>query len=345
MTPVAAADVYTPDELARAAGAPRAAVRRLIAEGRIPLIPGTQFIAGATAVRAGAVLRGGLGWASTADFPRPSLFESTLRTSSATTHAPAIASVGIHLIAVLALALSFRGAAASPGATEVEPSPARLVFVVSPGPGGGGGGGGLRQPAPARRLERTGSTREAVSVPPVEESRPAPSPEPPPPLPSHPLVAPVATVAADTQDTTGRIDAPKTATNSQGPGTSGGAGTGPGTGSGAGTGNGIDQGSGGGIGGGPYRPGSGIEPPRLLREVKAGYTEEARRRNVTGEVLLEIVVRRDGSVGDVTLLRGLGYGLDDRAVAAVRQWRFDPARRMGTPVDVIVEVGVDFSLR
>jgi TonB family protein len=82
-----------------------------------------------------------------------------------------------------------------------------------------------------------------------------------------------------------------------------------------------------------------------LREVKADYTEEARRRGLTGEVVLEIVVRRDGSVGDVKLLHGLGSGLDDRAVQAVRQWRFTPADRQGVAVDVIVEVGVEFRLR
>jgi periplasmic protein TonB len=116
-------------------------------------------------------------------------------------------------------------------------------------------------------------------------------------------------------------------------------------GSGPGVGPGVDDGTGGGAGGGPYRPGSGIEPPRLLREVKAQYTEDARKKGVTGDVLLEIVIRSDGSVGDVKVLRGLGFGLDDRAISAVRNWRFAPARRLGTPVDVIVEVEVEFSLR
>ena len=99
------------------------------------------------------------------------------------------------------------------------------------------------------------------------------------------------------------------------------------------------------MGGGPYRAGSGIEPPRLLREVKAAYTDEARRANVSGDVELEITIRRDGTVSDVTVLRGLAGGLSDRAVAAVRQWRFAPARLKGVPVDVIVEVSVEFSLR
>ena len=79
--------------------------------------------------------------------------------------------------------------------------------------------------------------------------------------------------------------------------------------------------------------------------MKADYTDEARRRGLQGDVVLEIVVRRDGTVGDVTVLQGLGAGLDQRAVAAVRQWRFAPARRHGTAVDVIVEVAVEFTLR
>jgi TonB family protein len=102
---------------------------------------------------------------------------------------------------------------------------------------------------------------------------------------------------------------------------------------------------GGGAGGGPFRPGAGIAAPRVLREVKAEYTEDARRAGITGEVVLEIVVRRDGAVGDVRLLKGLGGGLNDRAIQAVRQWRFAPATRQGVAVDVVVEVAVDFKLR
>ena len=79
--------------------------------------------------------------------------------------------------------------------------------------------------------------------------------------------------------------------------------------------------------------------------MKADYTEEARRRGMTGEVVMEIVVARDGTVGDVKILRRLGAGLDERAAQAVRQWRFAPATRKGLPVDVLVEVAVEFKLR
>jgi protein TonB len=134
-------------------------------------------------------------------------------------------------------------------------------------------------------------------------------------------------------------------TSSLGKGADGGTGSGRGSGDGEGLGSGIGPGAGGGTGGGPYRAGSGVTPPRLLREVKAQYTDEARRRGTTGNVILEIIINRDGNVSDVTVRRGLGAGLDERAIEAVRQWKFAPARRLGEPVDVIVEVAVEFMLR
>jgi TonB family protein len=233
------------------------------------------------------------------------------------------------------------------------PSNMRVVFLTTPGPGGGGGGGGARQTPPPPKAERQG--RRSISSPmparrPVRpiESPQRPAPEPPP-LQSEPLpvvVAPIVQAPADQRDRAGVIEeAPPRETASRGPGEGGGVGTGAGTGLGQGDGPGVGPGSGGGTGGGPFRPGSGIEPPRLLREVRADYTEDARRRGVEGEVVLEIVVRHDGSVGDVRILKRLGSGLDERAVQAVRQWRFAPARRLGSPVDVIVEVAVEFKLR
>jgi TonB family protein len=153
-------------------------------------------------------------------------------------------------------------------------------------------------------------------------------------------------MAADLEDQAGLLNAPPAPPSpSQGPGTGGGAGSGQGTGLGEGDGSGIGPGSGGGTGGGPFRPGSGISPPQLQREVKPVYTDEGRRRSIEGDVVMEIVVRRDGTVGDVRLKRTLGAGLDQRAIAAVKQWRFSPARRQGSPVDILVEVAVGFALR
>jgi TonB family protein len=224
----------------------------------------------------------------------------------------------------------------------------RLVFLATPAAARAGGGGGLREVAPPPKAMREGHQSISSPVPAVKPIAPVPRPTPPPPITSEPLptlVAPIISSPADRQSRVGVLEETHAQTEANGPGTGGGAGTGSGTGLGAGTGPGVGPGSGGGTGGGPYRPGSGIDPPRILREVKADYTEEARRRALSGEVVLEIVVRSDGSVGDVKLLQGLGSGLDERAMQAVRQWRWAPAQKQGTPVDVLVEVAVEFKLR
>jgi TonB family protein len=241
-------------------------------------------------------------------------------------------------------------------ALRVEPPPAdlmRLVFLNLPGPGGGGGGGGARMPAPPPKAMREGARRLNSPLParvepkPIEPVEKPPEPKPVP-LKSEQLpvlIAPIVIAPANNRDRIGVLEETTAKSESRGPGQGGGAGTGSGTGLGSGDGAGVGPGSGGGTGGGPYRPGSGIQPPRLLREVKADYTEDARKRGLAGDVVLEIVVRHDGTVGDVRVLKGLGGGLNERAVQAVRQWRFEPARRQGAAVDVIVEVAVEFSLR
>jgi TonB family protein len=238
---------------------------------------------------------------------------------------------------------------------RVLPEKMRLVFLAVPGPGGGGGGGGTLQRKPPPRARRQGVRR-------LDSPLPARVPPPPPPEPVKepedrpepavleaeklpPIIAPVVVSPSDPIDRPGVLEQTTAENNSRGPGAGGGVGTGQGTGIGEGQGTGLGEGSGGGTGGGPYRPGSGITPPRLLKEVRPEYTEEARQRNLEGEVILEIVVKRDGSVGDVRILQGLGAGLNERAVQAVRQWRFTPARRLNTAVDVMVEVAVDFRLR
>ncbi|MFI5178098.1 MAG: TonB family protein [Vicinamibacterales bacterium] len=273
------------------------------------------------------------------------------------------------LLALL-LTLASLGVFNSADTEQVVPAPAvHLVFLTSLGPGGGGGGGGLKMPAPPPPAERKAPKPEkkpASPVPPVKKTpapprtieRPplpvaTPTPQPPPILRPEPprfmpqaIQAPVVPVPAGPVDAPGALTpAPSSAKSSNGPGAGGGVGSGQGVGIGEGRGGGIGPGSGGGTGGGPFQPGSGVEPPVLLREVRPGYTEEARRQAIEGDVVLEIVVRQDGSVGNVKVTRSLGAGLEQKAVEAVRQWRFGPARRQGAPVDVVVEVSVEFKLR
>ncbi len=349
-------DVFNPREIADAAGVRPAVVRAMIAEGSVSTVDG-WFVAAADAVRAVRILRG----MAVADAERPIFSQATsARRSPGTAF---LASGAAHAGMVALLVLLTVGVAAP---TAITTTPMRLVFLATPGPGGGGGGGGLKQPLPPPKAQVKGTALERSPVPrprPVTTKPPEPKPkptppppvpepvakpvEPPPPEPPKPLpqvVAPVAQTTPDPVDKAGVLANAKDS-DSHGTGTGSGAGTGQGTGIGEGTGSGIGPGSGGGTGGGPYRPGAGITPPAIIREVRPDYTEEARRRGLSGDVELEIVVRADGTVGTVRLLRGLGAGLDQRAIDAVKQWRFSPARRFGTPVDVMVEVAVEFKLR
>jgi len=335
-------DVYAIDEVARAAGVSDA--EALAAAG------GDRLLSSRDAVRLGRALVAHRRAGTLVVEAR--LFARVSDTGSLNLHGVPLAvsgSLHVGLLAAIMFMLGFSTSAATP-AREDAPQPMRLVFLATPGPGGGGGGGGLMEKAPPRKAERKG--RDPIATPvAVVPAPPAPTPTPTPtprllsaqPLPA--VVAPIVSAPNDVRDRIGLLADVRSDVDSRGPGRGGGAGSGTGTGIGEGDGAGIGPGSGGGTGGGPYRPGSGITPPRVLREVKADYTEAARQRALTGEVVLEIVVQRDGSVGNVTLLRGLGSGLDDRAMAAVRQWRFSPAQRLGVPVDVIVEVGVEFRLR
>jgi TonB family protein len=352
-------DVFTAREIARVAGVSPREATALVLSGQLDTVDG-RFIAAPEAVRAVRLLREGA----------PAAERGLFRASANARRSPlrAFAASGALHAALLAglVLLTTMGVASAPDETRREPVHMRLVFLPTPGPGGGGGGGGLRQPAPPPPAETKGRRALRSPVPPPRtvvrkpdpEPRPAPPvrPQPverpvePPPAPAAevPLpqvVAPVAPAAADPRDRAGVVAEKLPESESQGPGSGTGARSGEGTGIGEGRGAGIGPGSGGGTGGGPYRAGSGITAPAIVREVKPDYTEEARRRGVEGDVILEIIVRSNGSVGDVRVLQGLGAGLDQRAADAVRQWRFSPARRLGTPVDVIVEVAVEFKLR
>lgn len=351
-------DVYSLREIARAAAVSVRDVRALVARRQVAATE-TGFLVEDEAVRAVRLLSGSLGEALRESL----LFQQAVKTRTPTL--PFAASSALHLGAVLTiLLLTAFGLRDTVSEAKAAREQTRLVFLALPGPGGGGGGGGVRQPKPPARAELKG--RSALRSPVRTEPRPKkvePKPEPPKPVeprpvekppdapvvqaapPVPPVSAPVAAVASDPRDQAGVVEAPPSAPVSQGPGTGGGSGSGQGTGMGEGKGSGVGEGEGGGTGGGPYRPGSGITPPGLLREVKPHYTEEARRLGVEGDVVLEIVVRADGSVGPITLLQRLGSGLDQRAIEAVRQWRFSPAKRFGTPVDVLVEVAVEFKLR
>lgn len=358
-------EVFDAIDIARAAGVRARDVRALVASGAIRSIDGT-YVAFADAVDAVRRLRGAVP-------AEMSLAAGITQPASTSVHAvggvaghdgasgvdaqfpfvgiqrspgwPAAASAVMHTLLIGGLLLASYGVVESTAVSRAS-EPTRLVYLNLPGPGGGGGGGGLRVPRPPSQARRVGTSAVQSPVPYVRPAPPAPPVETPRPEPPQPpqVVAPVADHGQDRADERGVL-APLPTRPSAGPGDGGGAGTGTGTGMGEGRGSGIGEGEGGGEGGGPYRPGSDIQPPRLLRDVKPDYTDDARRRGVQGEVELEIVIGRDGRVRSVRITRSLDRGLDQQAVDAVRRWQFAPATRRGQPVDIVVEVAVEFRLR
>ena len=247
---------------------------------------------------------------------------------------------------VVILGVRYGGATALSPALLPEQPNTNIIWLSQPGPGGGGGGGGNRMKEPPRQAEMPGKDKITVPVekaPKMEMQEVKKEPDP-----VAQLNIPAKSLAAAQDSLPGSIEAPPgPPTLSQGSGSGGGAGTGTGSGIGPGNGSGLGPGSGGGTGGGVYRPGNGVTLPRVLHEERPQYTSDAMRAKVQGTVLLECVVRPDGSVGDVQVVRSLDptFGLDQQAVAAARKWRFAPGTRLGEPVPVLITIELTFTLR
>ena len=94
-------------------------------------------------------------------------------------------------------------------------------------------------------------------------------------------------------------------------------------------------------------PGDGVTLPTVVREVKPKYTPEAMERKIQGSVWLETVVLETGDIGDVIITRSLDaeYGLDQQAIAATKQWKFEPGTKDGKPVAVWVTIQLTFTLK
>ena len=254
-------------------------------------------------------------------------------------------SFGIHCaFFALAVWVAMHPSAAPIATRALEKLNDQIVWLDMPGPGGGGGGGGNESPEPVKKVELKGLEKITVPVekpPAIEKPK-----DKPPEDPLQNLTIPAQTLASADLAQAGAMEGIPTS-DSLGLGRGGGAGTGQGTGIGSGRGSGLGDGWGGGTGGGAYRPGNGVETPRLLREVKPQYTAQAMRAKIQGEVLLECIVQPDGSVGNIRVVRSLdaSFGLDQEAIKAARQWRFQPGTKQGQPVPVLVTIAIAFTLR
>jgi len=225
----------------------------------------------------------------------------------------------------------------------------------------GGGGGGREDPKPAS----FGKVPQAsLEVPQVV------APDPKPPQIKNPSLPVAATVVADPMlvPPDARVlpygDFKSKSTDpSSGPGTGNGIGNGKGGGIGPGEGGGLGPGRGGNMGGGDFNAGGGgpggggggdyskiftgkdvTSKARLLSKPEPQYTEDARKNQIVGTVVLKVVFASSGQVTNIRTVSGLPYGLTDRAIAAARQIRFVPATKDGHQVSMWMQLEYNFNL-
>lgn len=93
-----------------------------------------------------------------------------------------------------------------------------------------------------------------------------------------------------------------------------------------------------------HRIGGGVSAPKLISKVEPEFSEEARLARYEGKVAIYTEIHPDGRAHNTRVLRGLGLGLDDKALDAIRQWRFEPGRKDGQAVTVAATIEVNFRL-
>ena len=226
--------------------------------------------------------------------------------------------------------------------TLIAPSPDTYALPVAKKVISGGGGGGDRDVLPAPKGHPPKTALQQITPPAIvmRNEKPKLAVEP------TVVVPPQVHLAENHMPTLGTSTGPAmpAAPPSNGTGSGGGIGSGSGGGLGVGHGPGVGAGSGGGIGGGVYRVGGGISAPTAISSPDPDYTEEARRAKKQGTCVLWLIVDSSGHPRDIRVARGLGFGLDAKALEAVKQWRFQPALKDGKPVDVQISVEVEFHL-
>jgi periplasmic protein TonB len=226
--------------------------------------------------------------------------------------------------------------------TLIAPSPDSYALPVAKKVVSGGGGGGDldRIQAPKGRLPKVATQQITPPAIVLRNEHPKLAVEP------TVVVPPQVRMADNHIPNLGNPSAPvmPSAPPSNGTGSGGGIGSGSGGGVGVGHGPGVGAGSGGGIGGGVYKVGGGISAPQPVSTPDPEYTQEARNAKTEGTCILWMIVDQQGHPRDIRVVRGLGFGLDARAIEAVKQWRFQPAMKDGQPVNVQISVEVGFHL-
>jgi periplasmic protein TonB len=226
--------------------------------------------------------------------------------------------------------------------TLIAPSPDSYAMPVAKKVVAGGGGGGDRDKLEAPKGKLPKLAMQQITPPAIVMRNQHPK------LAAEPtvVVPPQVRLASNNIPTFGNPSSAimPSAPPSNGTGSGGGIGSGSGGGVGVGHGPGVGTGSGGGIGGGVFKVGGGISAPKPLSTPDPEYTEEARNAKTQGTCILWMIVDEQGHPRDIRIVRGLGFGLDAKAIDAVKQWRFEPAQKDGHPVNVQISVEVGFKL-
>lgn len=227
--------------------------------------------------------------------------------------------------------------------TLIAPSPDSYALPVAKKVVSGGGGGGEHDvlEAPKGRLPKT--AMQQITPPSIILRNPHPKLA----VESTVVVPPQVHLADNHMPTLGiptAAAALPSAPPSNGTGSGAGIGSGSGGGVGVGHGAGVGAGSGGGIGGGVFKVGGGISAPQPVSTPDPEYTEQARVAKTQGTCILWLIVDDQGRPRDIRVVRGLGMGLDAKAIEAVKQWKFQPAMKDGRPVNVQISVEVGFKL-
>jgi protein TonB len=220
--------------------------------------------------------------------------------------------------------------------TLYAPPPPPKVLPVAPKEGGGGGGGAHQIIEPTKGHPPRIVAKMTVVAPQILRI-------------DHPKLAVEPTEMVKMPDNPnlpnlGMTTSTQVALASQGRGSGSGFGSGMGGGIGMGRGVGSGPGSGGGYGGGIMSVGGGVSAPAVISRVEPQFTEEARQANFQGNVAIQLIVDQQGNPQNIHVVRHLGMGLDEKAMEAVRQYRFHPATYQGHPVAVQIVIDVDFHL-
>lgn len=218
-------------------------------------------------------------------------------------------------------------------------SPIDLAPPPAPKKMGGGGGGGDRSPLPASKGRLPKLQLKQFTPPMAVVNNPNPKLMMEPSIIAPPDAAIPNVNMAQYGDPLARLGPP-----SNGPGSGGGIGSGSGGGVGSGKGGGFGPGEGGGVGGGVFTVGGGVSAPILLSKIEPEYSEEARKAKYQGTVLLYVEVDPSGKAINMKVMHSLGLGLDEKAMEAVRKWKFKPGYKAGKPVTVAAQIEVNFRL-